>query len=161
MGATGYRLPTEAEWEYACRAGTQTRWSFGNDHRQLGEYAWYGENSDNEPQPVGRKKPNPWGLYDMHGNVCEWCWDWYGPYPQTPARSAMPDPVGPAKPAIVAVFDQQGSVVKGTARLLRGGSFDGRARFLRSASRLRFWPDDWYSGIGFRCVRAAAKFGIC
>ena len=147
VGANGYRLPTEAEWEYTCRAGTQTKWSFGDDQSQLGEYAWYGENSDRKLQPVARKKPNPWGLYDMHGNVYEWCWDIYANYPELTAQSVDRNPVGP---------DKQ-NVGKGTPRRLRGGSFGDRARFLRSAYRFRFRSEDWDGDIGFRCVRGAAR----
>lgn len=135
VAADGYRLPTEAEWEYACRAGTQSRFSFGDDEGELGRYAWYSGNAQREAHPVGQKEPNPWDLYDMHGNVYEWCWDWLGPYPDDPQT----DPSGPAE---------------GEYRVLRGGSawnFDPRN--LRSASRSRDEPGDRDFSIGFRCVR--------
>lgn len=90
LGA-GFRLPTEAEWEYACRAGSTTAYCFGDSQEELGEYAWYFRNAVGPTNPVGQKKPNGWGLYDMHGNVCEWCWDRDGSYGDGP----LSDPVGP------------------------------------------------------------------
>src|SRR5262249_36203274 len=71
------RLASEAEWEYACRAGREAQFGFGNDEKELSKYAWFGEDNQKGPRAVGQKRPNTWGLYDMHGNVCEWCWDWY------------------------------------------------------------------------------------
>ncbi len=104
-GGEGYRLPTEAEWEYACRAGSTTRYSFGDDAARLGGTLVDG-NSGGKPHSVGQKRPNAWGLYDMHGNVLEWCWDGYAPgyFQQTPGA----DPVGPSQAA---------------DRVLRGGSW--------------------------------------
>jgi formylglycine-generating enzyme required for sulfatase activity len=136
--ANGYRLLTEAEWEYACRAGSTTRFSFGDDEGQLGDYAWFAENSAGEPQPVGLKMPNPWGLYDMHGNVFEWCWDWYGGY----STKDLIDPIGPPE---------------GTARALRGGAFVIPPWFLRSAGRFRYLPSFRYWFIGFRCARSSRR----
>ena len=136
--ADGYRLPTEAEWEYACRAGSGTRWSFGDDDGVLGEYAWFGANSEDKSHTVAQKHPNPWGLFDMHGNVWEWCWDWYGGY----RRFERHDPRGPRS---------------GRQRVLRGGSFWAPPRNLRSAFRYGDLPEVWVSYDGFRCVRVPAR----
>ena len=125
------RLPTEAEWEYACRAGTTTAYSFGSDPSRLGEYAWYTENSGGQTHPVGRKTANPWGLYDMHGNVMEWCADWKKRY----FSGARTDTVGPGS---------------GAANVLRGGSWYDDASRLRSAKRYGTAPGYHCSVIGFR-----------
>jgi len=127
------RLPTEAEWEYACRAGTQTASSFGDDPFALGDYAWWDGNSDKTTHPVGQKKPNAWGLYDMHGNVCEWCADWYGDYP----NGAVKDPQGPAS---------------GTYRVLRGGCLLTTPSVDRSALRVLDPPSKRTAIYGFRVV---------
>ena len=128
------RLPTEAEWEYACRAGSTTAFCFGDSNYNLGDYAWYAANSESRPHPVGQKKPNPWGLYDMHGNVWEWCSDWYGPYPV----SLVTDPLGGKE---------------GTARVLRGGAWNLDPRSCRSADRGRNAPTYRAFNLGFRiCV---------
>ena len=129
----GYRLPTEAEWEYACRAETTTRFSFGDDVDALGQYAWYSANSNGRTHPVGKKQPNAFGLYDMHGNVWEWCWDGYDAdyYKQSPAV----DPPGAAQ---------------ASARVFRGGGWDFIPRFARSAIRHGYGPVYRYSSLGFR-----------
>lgn len=128
----GGSLPTEAQWEYAARAGSQTAWSFGDDEKLLGLYAWYSDDSV-IPHPVGMKKPNPWGLYDVHGNVWEWTADWYGPY----SNAAQTNPTGPKT---------------GSYRALRGGSMGNGAKFVRSAARFGYWPSNPTTMTGFRCV---------
>ncbi len=129
-----YRLPTEAEWEYACRAGSTTRFCFGDEEAELEDYAWYEENSEGKTHPVGQKQPNAWGLYDMHGNVWEWCQDWYGDYPAGPVT----DPRGPDT---------------GEYRVLRGGSWGNDSRNLRSAVRDYNNPDFRHYNFGFRVAR--------
>lgn len=140
--ADGYRLPTEAEWEYACRAGTGTRYCFGNAPGKLGRYAWFKENASKTSRPVGQKKPNPWSLYDMHGNVWEWCNDYYSEnYYQ---KNGGENPHGPST---------------GEERVLRGGSWANGAESLRCWRRYSETPGFadvcfGYEAYGFRCVRS-------
>ncbi|WP_321416946.1 formylglycine-generating enzyme family protein [uncultured Methanomethylovorans sp.] len=132
-GTDKYRLPSEAEWEYACRAGTTTRYSFGDADSKLGEYAWYLDNSESTTHPVGQKKPNPWGLYDMYGNVWEWVQDrWHDSY-----ESATTD--GSAW--------EDGS---SSFRVLRGGCWSVNAGYCQSAYRNSDDPDYFHNGLGFR-----------
>jgi len=135
-----FRLPTEAEWEYACRAGSTSEYSFGDDETKLSEYAWYDSNSGRTTHPVGEKAPNAWGLFDMHGNVWEWCQDWYGDY----SDEEQTDPVGPAD---------------GIWHILRGGSFGSNHMYCRSPRRyFNFWsPDYHYNEIGLRVVMSAEE----
>ncbi len=138
-----YRLPTEAEWEYACRAGTTTKFSFGDDEAKLGDYAWFTTNADDAGEKyahrVRTKLPNPWGLYDMHGNVWQWCQDWYGnAYPS----GGTTNPTGPSS---------------GSSRVLRGGSWGNGAGRCSASYRLNVDPDsrNYYSG--FRVVYSGAR----
>jgi formylglycine-generating enzyme required for sulfatase activity len=143
-----YRLPTEAEWEYACRAGSKSAYSFGDERDSLDDYAWYGENGDGKTHPVGQKKPNGWGLYDMHGNVWEWCNDWYGDYP----KGAVSDPVGPREPALASGFPKSAaSRQPGSYRVFRGGCWYVVAANCRSAFRCGNFPSYLFSDFrGFR-----------
>jgi formylglycine-generating enzyme required for sulfatase activity len=135
-----YRLPTEAELEYACRAGTSTRFSYGDDpgYASLTAYAWYNGNAGLMTDAVGLKLPNPWGFYDMHGNVFEWCQDFYALYP----GGITIDPQGPAT---------------GSFRVSRGGSWLDFAQYCRSARRNGFSPDYSDSRFGFRVVLDPAQ----
>jgi formylglycine-generating enzyme required for sulfatase activity len=139
--SNGYRLPTEAEWEYACRAGTDSDYSFGNEARNLSDFAWFAGNSSKKTHPVGRKRPNPWGLFDMHGNVAEWCHDVYSRGYST--SGPQKNPRGPDE---------------GNENVLRGGSWKSPADHLRSTARIGENPgfsDACLArdAIGFRCVR--------
>lgn len=136
--AAGYRLPTEAEWEYACRAGTTTAYNTGSGLADLKRAAWFDANSDGNPHPVGGRAPNAWGLYDMHGNVLEWCWDWNG----VPDVASQVDPEGAAK---------------GTNRVYRGGSCYNSARGCRSAFHGSFVPSATFNGLGFRVARSGLR----
>ncbi len=129
-----YRLPTEAEWEYAARAGSSTSYSFGDNPEALDEYAWYASNAGFRTHPVAKKKPNAWGLYDTHGNVYEWVQDFYGPYKSAPA------------------IDPQGETV-GTEYILRGGSWTDDAREQRPTYRDYYAPNHRHNFFGFRLVR--------
>jgi formylglycine-generating enzyme required for sulfatase activity len=133
-GTDTYRLPTEAEWEYACRAGSVTEFCFGDEKNKLDYYAWHNYNSDDWTHHVYRKRPNAWGLYDMHGNVWEWCQDWYSDYPSEPAI----DPIGPNS---------------GSHRVSRGGSWRSAAMFCRSPHRYGVDPNYRRPTRGFRLVK--------
>ena len=135
LGKGYFRLPTEAEWEYACRAGSATVYHWGDTMMANGtsDYTWANSKSGTAPQPVGRKLPNAMGLYDMSGNVWEWCSDWYGPYPGQVQR----DPRGPES---------------GNAKVFRGGSWYDFYLTHRSANRHRHEPQGRYAAVGLRLV---------
>jgi formylglycine-generating enzyme required for sulfatase activity len=126
-----YRLPTEAEWEYACRAGTTSLFSFGDDAAQAAEYAWTLENSEATTHPIGLKRPNPWGLHDVHGNVWEWTSDWYAEYPAMPLK----DPGGPPP---------------STFKVFRGGGWNHAVELARSPNRFMMAPTNAINFVGFR-----------
>lgn len=132
---SGFRLPTEAEFEYACRAGTTTSSFFGENpsEEEMEKYVWFRNNSEGELHAVGQLQPNPWGLYDMMGNIWEWCQDWYGPYPS----ETQIDPKGPES---------------GTEKVFRGPSWLGRPEWVRCADRGKFTPDNQRNTGGFRLV---------
>jgi len=142
FAANGYRLPTEAEWEYAARAGTKTKYFFGQKSTKLKHYAWFKRNARHRARPLGQKLPNPWGLHDVYGDVWEWCHDIYGRdyYQASPQK----DPRGPEK---------------GDSRVLRGGSWNSSEK--KCCSTFRYSEDPGYTDpcfgydiYGFRCVRA-------
>jgi formylglycine-generating enzyme required for sulfatase activity len=163
MTGKTYRLPTEAEWEYACRAGTTTAYSFGDDPKKLGEYAWYGENSEDQTHLVGKKKPNPWGLYDIHGNAAEWCLDHYKKDYYSTFKGSKPV----LSPVLLPTETRFSHVA-------RGGSWADGPELLRSAAR-RGSDKDWIQRdpqqpqsiwwltdadfVGFRIVRPVEEQG--
>lgn len=134
MDRGAYRLPTEAEWEYAARAGSDTPYCFGADANRLAQHAWFYRNTRGGAQPVGQKQPNAWGLHGMHGNVWEWVQDWYGPYP---ASQTAVNPVGPAR---------------GKYKVIRGGSWTNDFDLCRSAARMKVAPGNRHLNLGFRVV---------
>ena len=136
-GLSDFDLPTEAQWEYACRAGTTTAYSYGASVN--GEYMWYNSNSSRERHEVGTKKPNAWGLYDMHGNVCEWCLDWYV---SNLGTMAVTDPKGASS---------------GSLRVERGGSWGSGEMWCRSAVRSSYYPSDTYHAPGFRLSKILSE----
>jgi len=144
-----YRLPTEAEWEYSCRANTDSAYSFGNRTEQLAQYGWYLQNARDAGEElahihiVAQKRANNWGLYDMHGNVCEWCSDWY--HNRYYANSPVNDPQAPSE---------------GWTRVLRGGGWKSRARDCRSSNRMDNTPADRGPSMGFRIVRSSGTNAV-
>ncbi|GBO53378.1 serine/threonine kinase [Pseudanabaena sp. lw0831] len=134
-----YRLPSESEWEYACRAGTNTAYHFGDGPTELVDYAWFADNANKRSHPVGQKVPNPWGLYEMHGGVWEWCEDvWHDNFNGAPADGSA--------------WVSDGYTSR---RVRKGGSWSNEAKLCRAASREWHWQSDRYNDIGFRVVISA------
>ena len=166
-GGDGYRLPTEAEWEYACRAGHTTRYSFGDDAVDLGEYTWNGDNSQSKTHGAGQKHPNAFGLYDMNGNVWEWCLDNYDAEYYRRLGPLTPDPNGPSSATGTLSqtfvrrdglrwFLEPGDRSSAIGRVIRGGGWENSARSYRSAHCVRRVPGYRSRGLGFRVVRVPA-----
>jgi len=151
----GGDLPTEAQWEYAARGGSRFPWSFGDNVELLKYYAWYAD-KPSQLQEVEQRRPNPLGLYDMHGNAWEWVRDWYDEY----IPGVEVDPPGPASgkcsEGYIRVFNRDKSA---TCRVVRGGSFIDSPEVLRSARRVYFLTGAWFGLIGFRCVRVPPALG--
>lgn len=145
LNGDGFRLLSEAEWEYVCRAGSITPWCFGDQVMDVNEHAWFFDNSTSETHPVGEKKPNAWGIFDMHGNVMEWCCDWYGEFYYQTCQDEIENPLGPND---------------GTSKVLRGGAWQFGAEATRSAYRNSSAPDAVSSVIGFRICRNAPDDSI-
>ncbi|MBX7079424.1 MAG: formylglycine-generating enzyme family protein [Nannocystaceae bacterium] len=135
-----YRLPTETEWEYFARAGTTTPFSFGADASSLTDHAWCGKNASQEVHPVGQKLPNAWRLFDVHGNVWEWCWDWYAE--AYPSAATAEDYAGPKT---------------GEYKVLRGGSFKIMAGGPRAAKRAKNKPTGSRDSFGLRIVQSVTR----
>ena len=156
-----YRLATEAEWEYACRSGSTTRYCYGDDESGLGDYAWYSKNANGQTHPVGQKKPNAWQLYDLHGNVWEWCADWYaGDYyaqlaghSQHTASASEQSASGSASGREQLASENPSGPASGSYRVVRGGSWLSVADYCRSADRGRLDPSYRFNYLGFRLSR--------
>ena len=156
-----YALPTEAQWEYACRAGNPGRWCFGDDAKQLAEYAWYSGNAGGKLHTVMGKAANAFGLYDVHGNVCEWCADWFASdyyeqlagHSQHTASASEQSASGSASEREQAASENPSGPASGSNRVVRGGSWDSGADHCRSAARGRIDPSSRYLDLGFRLSR--------